>query len=242
MIKLESMLIQSNRYETQSYSSIKSISLVLFYFIFVIYIFPYIASYLVYLNNPEALTLPLVYQFYIYFVSAICISLFSYKMLKSEFHLSSNKMAITVVSAISVLVVMNLAFSIIYEILGYSQESANQTGLETVAVENVALFVIMVCVLAPIIEEIIFRGVLFRWIRSKLGFVIAIFISSFAFGFIHIMNSFFAGDYIDCIYIFLYGGLGIVFCYAYEYNKSIYACILLHASYNFLGCLPIILS
>lgn len=38
-------------------------------------------------------------------------------------------------------------------------------------------------------EEIIFRGVLFRWIDEKWGFVVALIASSLIFGFIHISES-----------------------------------------------------
>ncbi|NBK98982.1 MAG: CPBP family intramembrane metalloprotease, partial [Erysipelotrichia bacterium] len=65
---------------------------------------------------------------------------------------------------------------------------------------------------------------------------------SFLFGFVHVMSSLLIGQYNDLIYLFLYAGLGFILAYAYEYNKSIYACIILHMAYNFMGCATLFFS
>lgn len=106
--------------------------------------------------------------------------------------------------------------------------SANQAGLN--ATLHVFPFVLVFSSLlyAPIVEEILFRGVIFRTLRGKFNFWIAAFISSFSFGFIHVFASFSMGNLMDFIYIFQYAMLGFLFCVSYEKNKSIVGSISLH--------------
>ncbi len=82
--------------------------------------------------------------------------------------------------------------------------------------------------LAPTIEEIIFRGILFWHINLKFGFVYAMILNSMIFAFLHLKLR---------VIIFSFIG-GIIFSYlAYECN-SLYAAILAHCLYNFLSFLP----
>lgn len=242
MKKYQVMFVDKNDFIEYPYSLLKTVSIVAFYFIFVLYVFPYVASYIAIQQNPMLTSLPLIYQFSIYLVASLLMILLTFKLLRKECFLSLHKLITTIISCVVLLTVINLAFSIFYEMIGLIDSSANQSGLETIAIENITLFVVMVCVLAPLIEELVFRGVMFRYLRKHLNFFFASLVSSFAFGFVHIMSSFFLQDYADCMYIFLYASLGFVFSYAYEYNKTIYACIILHATYNFLGCIGIIFS
>lgn len=70
---------------------------------------------------------------------------------------------------------------------------------------------------APILEEILFRGVIFKN-DEKLGFVFASVTSSLLFGFWHQTLS----------QIFLASVLGFVSCYLYKETKSIFPSMLLH--------------
>jgi len=82
-------------------------------------------------------------------------------------------------------------------------------------------------ILAPILEELLFRGLVFRSLRDKSKWL-AIFASSFLFGFLHIYSALFAGDLSQLIYLFSYGGMGFAFSYAYEKRKTICVPILMH--------------
>lgn len=89
------------------------------------------------------------------------------------------------------------------------------------------LFFINVCVLAPIWEEIFFRGILLRRFTLKWSPQKSIIISSILFGLIHVnpLNVFFA-FFIGCL-------LG----YVYLKTKSIIVPILVHSFSNFLAFL-----
>ncbi len=82
---------------------------------------------------------------------------------------------------------------------------------------------ITVCILAPIIEEILFRGILLRGLLQKgISPIIAIFLSSFLFGLAHMNPWQFLGA----------GLLGAVFGYVYYRTKSLWICMFLHALNN----------
>ncbi len=82
---------------------------------------------------------------------------------------------------------------------------------------------ITVCILAPIIEEILFRGILLRGLLQKgVSPILAIFLSSFLFGLAHLNPWQFMGA----------GLLGAVFGFIYYRTKALWVCIFLHALNN----------
>jgi membrane protease YdiL (CAAX protease family) len=78
-------------------------------------------------------------------------------------------------------------------------------------------------ILVPIVEEILFRGVLLDQISDKIPSVLAILISSIAFSFFH-------NDYVQMIYTFI---MGMIFAITYLKVKNIFAPIIVHIIYNF---------
>jgi uncharacterized protein len=87
------------------------------------------------------------------------------------------------------------------------------------------------CVLAPIYEEMFFRGVLYRACRQRLGRPIALILSSVLFGILHTNAAGFLS-------LTLLGG---VLAVAYEYTGDIRVPILAHGIFN-LNTLVIVLS
>lgn len=82
---------------------------------------------------------------------------------------------------------------------------------------------ITVCILAPIFEEILFRGILLRgMLQNKMNPVWAIILSSILFGLAHMNPWQFLGA----------GILGAIFAYVYYRTKSLWMCIFLHSLNN----------
>lgn len=80
----------------------------------------------------------------------------------------------------------------------------------------------LTCLLGPIFEEILFRGILFAWLRTRMNFVYAGLISSTIFGIAHgDMGAF-----------FVYIGMGMLFALIFEKSKTLYAPIALHMIWN----------
>jgi len=86
--------------------------------------------------------------------------------------------------------------------------------------EGVAGLVLMV-LLAPVLEEIIFRGLLYRMLREQWGIVISVAVSAVFFSLVHqgaLVSPQLAG--------------GIIFALAYEWSRSLWVPIGLHIGAN----------
>jgi len=82
--------------------------------------------------------------------------------------------------------------------------------------------VLAVCVVAPLLEEMLFRGIVLRGFLQRYPRWQAIFLSALLFGAAH-MN----------IYQFVVGAImGTVLAWLYERTRSLIPCIALHAAYN----------
>lgn len=78
----------------------------------------------------------------------------------------------------------------------------------------------------PIIEEILFRGLLFKWLRSKVSFVGAMTLSSVIFGLYH-------GNLVQFIYA---GMVGLMLAWIYEKYGCVLAPMLSHIIMNVTVC------
>lgn len=77
-------------------------------------------------------------------------------------------------------------------------------------------------IVVPIAEEVFFRGVLYKWLSERWGVWIGVIISSMIFGFVHF-------DIAIGVTAFV---LGIILALAYEYSKSLWTSVLIHAVNN----------
>jgi hypothetical protein len=96
------------------------------------------------------------------------------------------------------------------------------------------LALLMIIVLAPVTEELLFRGFLQNWLKKHLGRNPALFFSSLAFAFFHF--SFLQGlnniPIISTLFI-----LGLALGFIYERQHSLSASILLHSFFNLASAL-----
>ena len=113
-----------------------------------------------------------------------------------------------------------LASIIEVSILGIQPESVNTQSLVLVAKEF-PLFILSVAVFGPIMEEYIFRKVIFGTLYDRIGGVGAAVVSSLIFAFIHIDG-----------HLLVYSSMGFVFSYLYYKTKNITAPIIAHSLMN----------
>ncbi len=92
------------------------------------------------------------------------------------------------------------------------------------------LEIIAVVVLAPIVEELVFRGCIHSRLRRSMKPLTAALISAFIFGVAH-------GHIISVVYAFT---LGLVLTYLYERYNSVVIPMIFHAAFNGANYLPII--
>ncbi len=84
------------------------------------------------------------------------------------------------------------------------------------------LSVVAIVILAPICEEVIFRGILHKALRTVMPVWGALLVSSAIFGTVH------AG----WVWMLLATGMGLILAYAYEKTQSLYVPIVMHMAIN----------
>lgn len=110
--------------------------------------------------------------------------------------------------------------------------------LTTVGLIITGVFAIVV---APIVEEFFFRGMLFRSIRTHLSFVPAALISSVAFGAFHLaLPGQPLGDVLLLAITMCFVGFG--FAFLVERRGTILSSMAAHVAFNFIGYLGIVLG
>jgi len=82
---------------------------------------------------------------------------------------------------------------------------------------------------APFVEELLFRGLLFRWLAARFGVGAGILFSSLLFGAVHLE---FSGDGLLFGALGPVAALGAVSAWLLHRNGNLWACIGLHATFN----------
>ncbi|SEL05315.1 hypothetical protein SAMN04488700_0340 [Carnobacterium iners] len=106
------------------------------------------------------------------------------------------------------------------QLLGLTMESANTQNL-LLTISKYPYYLIIVSIMAPIMEEFVFRKVIFGFFYDLTGVVGAAVISSLLFAFIHADS-----------HILLYSSMGFVFSYLYVKTKNIATPIIAHVLMN----------
>ncbi|MFD3445565.1 CPBP family intramembrane glutamic endopeptidase [Microbacteriaceae bacterium 4G12] len=116
---------------------------------------------------------------------------------------------------------------IMLSVLGVESATQQRATLGVASLEHTALeyalYIIAVACVTPIKEELIFRGIVYRFLEQKYNFWIGIVVSSLFFGILH------AGFPITAFI------MGAIFAYLYKKTNSIVTPICLHIIWNLLG-------
>lgn len=110
-----------------------------------------------------------------------------------------------------------------------SEESYQETLRSLSKAPVISLF--QVCILAPVVEEILMRDYLLGGLSTAYGNGIALLVSSFLFAFLHF-------NMVQTLSAFICGiVLGMLYCQ----TGSVFCCILAHSGYNFISYITVIL-
>jgi membrane protease YdiL (CAAX protease family) len=98
-----------------------------------------------------------------------------------------------------------------------------------------ALGLLGVAVMAPVVEEILFRGVLFGWLRGRIPVPAAIVLSAAIFSLAHL-------GWMEWSLLLPIFGIGCLLAGLYHYSRSLWPGILVHASINAVATLVVVLG
>lgn len=118
-------------------------------------------------------------------------------------------------------------------------ESTNQEAVLLLASKDIWAIAIPAVLVAPLIEELIFRGIIFRSLRIN-GFALASIVSGFCFGLLHCIGDIVSGNWQGLIYIIVYMSMGIFMCKAYEDSENLFGAVSLHLFNNFISVIAIL--
>jgi membrane protease YdiL (CAAX protease family) len=125
----------------------------------------------------------------------------------------------------ALMIVGSIVGNIFSEIIGGIFGTANENSVNTVVTElPVWAIFIVVCVLAPIFEELIYRKLIMDRF-GKIGGALAVLLSAIAFGLMHC----------NFYQLFYAVAVGIVFGYVYQRTHNILYTISMHSILNFIG-------
>lgn len=114
-----------------------------------------------------------------------------------------------------------IAANIEIHILGIEAGSENTQEIMAL-VKSLPLLVIVVSIIGPILEEIIFRQIIFGSLYKKFNFFISALISSLIFAVVHM----------DFTHLLIYTAMGFTFAFLYVRTKRIIVPIFAHVAMN----------
>jgi membrane protease YdiL (CAAX protease family) len=116
------------------------------------------------------------------------------------------------------------AFSIVHDMIVNPKQQAIISDFPHTTL-GAAMFVLVAVVMAPLFEEVIFRGFLFRGFANSWGWVWGALASAAIFGAAHLQLD-----------VFLpLAALGFVLAWAYHRTGSLWTCITMHALFNLIA-------
>lgn len=115
--------------------------------------------------------------------------------------------------------------------------ATNESGVREIIFSTPFIAFIMTCILAPFIEEVIFRKAFKDVLKNKWLFIL---MSGIVFGSLHVIGS--INSLYELLYILSYSSLGIAFSAIYYKTNNIYTSMFMHFIHNFLVLLLLLIS
>ena len=110
------------------------------------------------------------------------------------------------------------------ELFGDVPDAADQLGVTSagLSITDLVCLLIIVGVIGPVVEEMVFRGLLHKYVRARRGLAFALFVTSLAFAATHFIP----------VLIPVFIAMGYAFGLVAETTKSLYPAIAIHALNN----------
>lgn len=184
-------------------------------------------------------------NFYTYLLLLVTFLALLWNYYREEWAIFKHRLGANIGLGIGFYFVGIIAVSIVTQLVtvlgGEIETSENQAFIE-LAMRQYPYYIIPAVLLAPFIEETIFRGILFKYfenlkLKNHLNTILAFTVSSVVFGGIHIIGELFV-DPLNAILVGLpYIVLGLNMCLVYFLTKSLYAVVITHFVQNLLSIL-----
>jgi len=208
-----------------------SFFIVMHYFGGYLVLYPLVALIIAMLVTGQPFVVPISYHLVISVWMIITTLFLGKKILLESWRASKGQLANHLFYGLKLYIPLLITAFIVSQTIAFFTDvppSQNQLLIEQLFIDFPFFVIITATIMAPIVEEIVFRGVLYRALRNKNVFWLAVIISTFSFGFIHIYESLMFQDFGNTVHIFVYAAMGFFFVKAYEDTGSIFPAIFLH--------------
>lgn len=175
-------------------------------------------------------SIPLTVHLFAGFINLLCIVFFVY-FAHQQGYLIRLKEWLNIKNLAYILVGYLCILGYDYTLSFFSVEgtTANQEAIESyMAYIPKLVYIPMLVISAPICEEIIFRGIIFKQLCPR-NLPMAYLISTLSFAVVHMPT--------DLMSWLVYGGMGAIFCLIYHLSKRLEVAIGLHMLNNFVATL-----
>ena len=177
-------------------------------------------------------------NFVYYGISFVLVLLVYFSYLRREFDPLVERIGhclITFLMALGLDYVLSLAVNSVVLAITQGVDNPNDAAIMEIAVESGGAIKAAAIFMAPIIEEVLFRGIIFGGIRSA-NRVLAYVMSVLMFSVFHVWQYVYAsGDLTLFIYVLQYVPVSIVLAWAYERSGSLWVPIGFHMMINSLS-------
>ncbi|MED2184525.1 MULTISPECIES: CPBP family intramembrane glutamic endopeptidase [Bacillus cereus group] len=177
------------------------------------------------------------YYLLLFDASVVAIVLLAYKpvfhFIKSIWDLSVLKSGQTYLYLLIGFIVIAVSQYLMLHVFSFESAAEQKEQLGSLGLQNSIqsiIYVLSVAIITPVKEEILFRGILYRFLEKRYNFLVSIIISSFIFGILH------EGLLITATI------MGMVFAMLYKKTQSIIPSIMLHIVWNLLVSISMIVS
>lgn len=177
------------------------------------------------------------YYLLLFDASVVAIVLLAYKpvlhFIKSIWDLSVLKSGKTYLYLFIGFIIIAVSQYLMLHVFSFESAVEQKEQLGSLSLQNSIqsiIYVLSVAIITPVKEEILFRGILYRFLEKRYNFLVSIIISSFIFGILH-------GGLLITATI-----MGMVFAMLYKKTQSIIPSIILHIVWNLLVSLSMIVS
>ncbi|MEG1630306.1 MAG: type II CAAX endopeptidase family protein [Erysipelotrichaceae bacterium] len=233
-----------NLWEKSPLSKIRIFLVIFNYFFGYMFFYPSLLVKFTFWIDPNASSIPPFYEFVVYTLVILITIVLLWPLLKVTWTVFKKMDKVMILKTVgkSYLLMLgcNLIINLLITMITNSSTSMNQVGVEESLKATPLLITFATLCFAPIVEEGVFRGAIFRPLRSKYCFYIAAIVSSLCFGFIHIYSSLLSGNFHDLLYLFSYAVVGFFTCRVYEKTGNLSSSMLFHFFNNLLAVLVIL--
>ena len=164
---------------------------------------------------------------------AVCVIFRSYlyKCIRNAFS-AKGKLLISLSAGLAICLTVNVGLNLLLSIFIPGITNLNDDGIRQNLHENFVLTAIGTVLLAPLAEEVLYRGLIFTMLHRK-SRVMAYLLSTLIFCYIHV--SAYIGVYTVSEFLLnllVYVPAGLILAWSYEYSGSILTPVLIHTGIN----------